>query len=151
MSFVFALTVAAVFVYAGVAKFATFDNWTFQARALGAPDPFVVLVPLAEIALAVLLVGGWWFDQTVAASLLLLSAFTVLLLVRLRDPERLPCSCFGATSQRPMSWLDVARNVILIASLIAAIPLQRFAYEMALLEGADIDQPKNLAKSVTVE
>ena len=120
MSFVFALTVAAVFVYAGVAKFATFDNWTFQARALGAPDPFVVLVPLAEIALAVLLVGGWWFDQTVAACLLLLGAFTVLLLVRLRDHERLPCSCFGATSQRPMSWLDVARNVILIAALIAA-------------------------------
>jgi hypothetical protein len=120
VSFIFALTVAAIFVYAGVAKFATFDDWTFQARALGAPDPFVVLVPLAEIALAVLLVGGWWFDQTVAASLLLLGAFTVLLLVRLRDPERLPCSCFGATSQRPMSWLDVARNVILIAALIAA-------------------------------
>jgi hypothetical protein len=120
VSFIFALTVAVIFVYAGVAKFATFDNWTFQARALGAPDPFVVLVPLAEIALAVLLVGGWWFDQTVAASLLLLGAFTVLLLVRLRDPERLPCSCFGATSQRPMSWLDVARNVILIAALIAA-------------------------------
>ena len=120
MSFVFALTVAAVFVYAGVAKFATFDNWTFLARALGAPDPFVVLVPLAEIALAVLLVGGWWFNSTVVASLLMLSAFTVLLLVRLRDPERLPCSCFGATSQRPMSWLDVVRNVILIAALIAA-------------------------------
>jgi hypothetical protein len=120
VSFVFALTVAAIFVYAGVAKLATFDNWTFQARALGAPDPFVVLVPLAEIVLAVLLVGDWWFDQTVAASLILLGAFTVLLLVRLRDPERLPCSCFGATSQRPMSWLDVARNVILIAALIAA-------------------------------
>ena len=120
MSFVFALIVAAVFVYAGVAKFATFENWTFQARALGAPDPFVVLVPLAEIALAVLLVGGWWFGQTLAASLILLVAFTILLLVRLRDPERLPCSCFGATSQRPMSWLDVARNVILIAVLIAA-------------------------------
>ena len=120
MSFVFALIVAAVFVYAGVAKFATFENWTFQARALGAPDPFVVLVPLAEITLAVLLVGGWWFDQAVAASLILLVTFTILLLVRLRDPERLPCSCFGATSQRPMSWLDVARNVILIAVLIAA-------------------------------
>lgn len=120
MSFVFALIIATVFVYAGVAKFATFENWTFQARALGAPDPFVVLVPLAEIALAVLLVGGWWFDQTIAASLILLVSFTILLLVRLRDPERLPCSCFGATSQRPMSWLDVARNVILIAVLIAA-------------------------------
>ncbi len=120
MSFVFALVVAAVFIYAGVAKFATFNNWTIQAQALGAPDPFVVLVPLAEIALAVLLVGGWWFEQTVAASLVLLVAFTILLLVRLGDTERLPCSCFGATSQRPMSWLDVARNVILIALLIMA-------------------------------
>ncbi len=121
MSFVFAVVVAAVFVYAGVAKFATFNNWTFQARALGAPDPFVVLVPLAEIALAVLLVGGWWFMQTVIAGLLLLSAFTILLLVRLRDPERQPCSCFGATSQRPMSWLDVFRNVLLITLLAVAV------------------------------
>ncbi len=95
MSFFLAVVVAAVFVYAGVAKFATFNNWTFQARALGAPDPFVVLVPLAEIALAVLLVGRWWFTQTLIASLVLLVAFTVLLLVRLRDPERLPCSCLG--------------------------------------------------------
>lgn len=121
MSFVFAVVVAAVFVYAGVAKFATFNNWTFQARALGAPDPFVVLVPLAEIALAVLLVGGWWFMQTVIAGMLLLSAFTILLLVRLRDPERQPCSCFGATSQRPMSWLDVFRNVLLITLLAVAV------------------------------
>lgn len=121
MSFVFAVVVAAVFVYAGVAKFATFNNWTFQARALGAPDPFVVLVPLAEIALAVLLVGGWWFVQTVIAGMLLLSAFTILLLVRLRDPKRQPCSCFGATSQRPMSWLDVFRNVLLITLLAVAV------------------------------
>lgn len=121
MSFAVAVAVAAVFVYAGVAKFATFNNWTFQARALGAPDPFVVLVPLAEIALAVLLVGGWWFMQTVIAGMLLLSAFTILLLVRLRDPERQPCSCFGATSQRPMSWLDVFRNVLLITLLAVAV------------------------------
>ena len=121
MSFIFAVVVAAVFVYAGVAKFATFNNWTFQARALGAPDPFVVLVPLAEFTLAVLLVGGWWFVQTVIAGMLLLSAFTILLLVRLRDPERQPCSCFGATSQRPMSWLDVFRNVLLITLLAVAV------------------------------
>ncbi|GDX33721.1 hypothetical protein LBMAG16_05520 [Actinomycetes bacterium] len=121
MSFVFAVVVAAVFVYAGVAKFATFNNWTFQARALGAPDPFVVLVPLAEIALAVFLVGDWWFVQTVIAGMLLLSSFTILLLVRLRDPERQPCSCFGATSQRPMSWLDVFRNVLLITLLAVAV------------------------------
>jgi len=71
--------------------------------------------------LAVLLVGGWWFMQTVIAGMLLLSAFTILLLVRLRDPERQPCSCFGATSQRPMSWLDVFRNVLLITLLAVAV------------------------------
>ena len=120
MSFIFAVFVAAVFVYAGVAKFVTFNNWTFQARALGAPDPAVVLVPVAEITLGVMLVGVWWLTQTVIAGILLLGAFTVLLLVRLRDKERQPCSCFGATSQRPMSWLDFVRNVILIAVLIAA-------------------------------
>jgi len=31
------------------------------------------------------------------------------------------------------------------------IPLQLLAYEIALLRGTDVDQPRNLAKSVTVE
>ena len=55
-------------------------------------------------------------------------------------------------------WSSFATDAIVIpaarpeiAALIATIPLQRFSYEMALLAGADIDQPKNLAKSVTVE
>jgi len=33
----------------------------------------------------------------------------------------------------------------------AVVPLQLFGYEMALLRGCDIDKPRNLAKSVTVE
>ncbi len=55
-------------------------------------------------------------------------------------------------------WTSFATDAVVIpaarpevAALIATIPLQRFSYEMALLAGADIDQPKNLAKSVTVE
>ena len=39
----------------------------------------------------------------------------------------------------------------LINSLIAIIPLQLLAYNIALLKGCDIDKPRNLAKSVTVE
>jgi glucosamine--fructose-6-phosphate aminotransferase (isomerizing) len=35
--------------------------------------------------------------------------------------------------------------------LLAVIPLQLFAYHVALLRGCDIDKPRNLAKSVTVE
>jgi glucosamine--fructose-6-phosphate aminotransferase (isomerizing) len=37
------------------------------------------------------------------------------------------------------------------APLLAAIPLQYVAYNVALARGTDVDQPRNLAKSVTVE
>jgi glucosamine--fructose-6-phosphate aminotransferase (isomerizing) len=39
----------------------------------------------------------------------------------------------------------------LLQPIISIVPLQVFAYEMALLRGNDVDQPRNLAKSVTVE
>lgn len=39
----------------------------------------------------------------------------------------------------------------LIAPIIYVIPLQLLAYHVAILKGTDIDQPRNLAKSVTVE
>lgn len=39
----------------------------------------------------------------------------------------------------------------LLQPVLAAVPLQVFAYEMAVARGTDVDQPRNLAKSVTVE
>ena len=39
----------------------------------------------------------------------------------------------------------------LLQPLVAAVPLQMFACELATLKGYDVDQPRNLAKSVTVE
>ncbi|GAB3996418.1 hypothetical protein GCM10029992_16470 [Glycomyces albus] len=39
----------------------------------------------------------------------------------------------------------------LLAPLLTAVPLQEFAAELATALGKDIDQPRNLAKSVTVE
>jgi glutamine---fructose-6-phosphate transaminase (isomerizing) len=39
----------------------------------------------------------------------------------------------------------------LLAPLVAVIPLQLLAYHVAALRGLDVDQPRNLAKSVTVE
>ena len=35
--------------------------------------------------------------------------------------------------------------------MVAAAAVQLFAYHMAVLLGNDVDQPRNLAKSVTVE
>ena len=39
----------------------------------------------------------------------------------------------------------------LLTPLLAAVPLQLLAYYTAVRRGADVDQPRNLAKSVTVE
>jgi glucosamine--fructose-6-phosphate aminotransferase (isomerizing) len=38
-----------------------------------------------------------------------------------------------------------------LSSILAVIPLQLFAYHIGVLKGYDVDQPRNLAKSVTVE
>jgi glucosamine--fructose-6-phosphate aminotransferase (isomerizing) len=38
-----------------------------------------------------------------------------------------------------------------LTSIIAVVPLQLLAYHIAVLKGTDVDQPRNLAKSVTVE
>jgi glucosamine--fructose-6-phosphate aminotransferase (isomerizing) len=39
----------------------------------------------------------------------------------------------------------------LLSPMVSVVPLQLLAYETALLLGRDVDQPRNLAKSVTVE
>ena len=49
---------------------------------------------------------------------------------------------------------DVVRlpaSPALLAPIVAAVPLQLLAYHVADLRGNDVDQPRNLAKSVTVE
>ena len=38
-----------------------------------------------------------------------------------------------------------------IAPIVYTIPLQLLAFHVAVLKGTDVDQPRNLAKSVTVE
>jgi glucosamine--fructose-6-phosphate aminotransferase (isomerizing) len=38
-----------------------------------------------------------------------------------------------------------------VAAILTAIPMQLLAYHIAVLKGTDVDQPRNLAKSVTVE
>jgi len=38
-----------------------------------------------------------------------------------------------------------------LVSLLSVVPLQLIAYHIALMRGCNVDQPRNLAKSVTVE
>ena len=59
----------------------------------------------------------------------------------------------GAAKLRPIA----AETVVLpkvdpfVAPILHAIPVQMLAYYVAVLKGTDVDQPRNLAKSVTVE
>src|SRR5215831_6190010 len=47
--------------------------------------------------------------------------------------------------------IAIPTTCALLAPLVAAVPLQLLAYHIADLRGTDVDQPRNLAKSVTVE
>jgi len=55
----------------------------------------------------------------------------------------------GTTPEDHVIILSPVDN--LIAPIVYTVPLQLLAYYVAVMKGADIDQPRNLAKSVTVE
>ncbi len=57
----------------------------------------------------------------------------------------------GVQSGDNVVVLPVAPTEDCVAPVIYTIPLQLLAYHVAVLKGTDIDQPRNLAKSVTVE
>jgi glucosamine--fructose-6-phosphate aminotransferase (isomerizing) len=48
-------------------------------------------------------------------------------------------------------FIELPEMPELVAPIVYTIPLQLLAYHVAVLKGTDIDQPRNLAKSVTVE
>ena len=57
----------------------------------------------------------------------------------------------GFNSSQGISLVNVPNVPDVIAPIIYTIPLQLLSYHVAVLKGTDVDQPRNLAKSVTVE
>jgi glucosamine--fructose-6-phosphate aminotransferase (isomerizing) len=67
-----------------------------------------------------------------------------------------PVIAFVAEGERELGRIADAVFTVpdthsLISPILFTIPLQLLAYHIAVLRGADVDQPRNLAKSVTVE
>jgi glutamine---fructose-6-phosphate transaminase (isomerizing) len=56
-----------------------------------------------------------------------------------------------AAKSNPMAILTLPTMPATVAPLVYALPVQLIAYHTAVLLGTDVDQPRNLAKSVTVE
>ena len=57
----------------------------------------------------------------------------------------------GFEAENNMDVLHVAPVDSAVAPIIYSVPLQLLAYHVALIKGTDVDKPRNLAKSVTVE
>ena len=47
--------------------------------------------------------------------------------------------------------IEVPATEECLTPLLTVVPLQLLAYHIAVVKGCDVDQPRNLAKSVTVE
>lgn len=54
-------------------------------------------------------------------------------------------------AEMPVATIELPMADPFISPLLYALPIQMLAYHVAVLKGTDIDQPRNLAKSVTVE
>ncbi|WP_182112007.1 MULTISPECIES: glutamine--fructose-6-phosphate transaminase (isomerizing) [unclassified Actinotalea] len=73
--------------------------------------------------------------------------------IRARGARTLVIAEEGDTDVLPFAdeVFYVPRTPVLLAPLVSVVPLQIFACELATAKGLDVDQPRNLAKSVTVE
>lgn len=122
-----ALILAVSFAWAGLAKLVSLaaTGESFAELGLIAPVLLARVVPAVELAAAVLLVR--WPVVGGAVALFLLVGFTVVLVRALGSGLVVSCACFGATTDREISPLDIARNVgfAILAqfALFAAWPL----------------------------
>ncbi len=73
--------------------------------------------------------------------------------IRARGARTIVIAEEGDESVRPYAHhlIEVPRAPTLFAPLVTTVPLQVFAAELAQARGFDVDKPRNLAKSVTVE
>ncbi|WP_431888078.1 glutamine--fructose-6-phosphate transaminase (isomerizing) [Nocardiopsis alba] len=73
--------------------------------------------------------------------------------VRARGARTIVIAEEGDEAVRPYSdvLIEIPAVPTLLQPIVATIPMQVFACELALAKGNDVDQPRNLAKSVTVE
>jgi len=102
------LLLAGVFVVAGLAKLGDLAGSRQAMRDFGVPAllaaPFGLLLPLAELAVAIALiptVSAWWGALGALVLLLLFIVGIGYNLARGRQPE---CHCFGQLHSTPAGW-----------------------------------------------
>jgi glucosamine--fructose-6-phosphate aminotransferase (isomerizing) len=73
--------------------------------------------------------------------------------VRARGAETIAISTAGdpRVAEVADETIEVARTDWILQPIVAVLPLQLLAYDIARARGLNVDQPRNLAKTVTVE
>ena len=73
--------------------------------------------------------------------------------IRAREGRLIAVTTVGNTKLGSLvdDVIEVPQNHELLMPVLTVVPLQLFAYHCAVLRGCDVDKPRNLAKSVTVE
>src|ERR1700730_4781152 len=132
------LLLAVVFVVAGLAKLADRAGSRKALLDFGVPAkfvaPFAVLLPLAELAVAVALLptaSAWWGAIGALALLLLFVAVIGYNLARGRTPD---CHCFGQLHSTPAGWPTLIRNLVLAVVAAVILVLGRNTPELGVLD-----------------
>lgn len=96
-----------------------------------------------DMPVVALVVDDPWYDKMISQIEQALARGGAVIAVATDGDERIP--------DLTENILWVPKTPWLLSPVITIIPLQLFAYHIASLLGLDVDQPRNLAKSVTVE
>lgn len=87
-----------------------------------------IALPAIEIGTGAALILGFLMPAPAVFAALLLAAFGVAMIVNLRRGRRVPCSCFGATSESTISWSKAVTDLLAAGILVMATwPLDDWA------------------------
>lgn len=109
------IVVGLAFAAAGLFKLLDGPAWPRQAADMGVARPIALAVPYVELGVGAVLALQLFEPLAAIVAVALILAFTVLIVLRLRDGSRPPCACFGSRSNRPLGASHIIRNLALLA------------------------------------
>ena len=115
-----AAVVGATLALAGAGKFTSWNQWLSNARRQHLWKVVAMSLPAIELVLGAALVVLKPAPTVLGLATLLLVVFTSFLALQVMTKSQVPCACFGAHVNRPPSWRDVMRNLVLIALLFTS-------------------------------
>jgi glucosamine--fructose-6-phosphate aminotransferase (isomerizing) len=149
-------------------RYAEFDNFLFLGRGLNLPIAMEGALKLKEVSY--IHAEGYAAGEMKHGPIALIDPRTPTVAIAPRDSvfEKMRSNIEQVRARRgeviaivshgDHALDELATDVIelpevdpLLAPIVTVVPLQLLAYYIALQRGADIDQPRNLAKTVTVE